>query len=205
MFNLPKSTEIKPNKIIYKKTLYETFPEKFTGKRKASFDREISRLTLTHELSDQSISSPKTEDVPAIYLARLDLKTKNYREDNLTLLAQALGQKLLFVLVYQGEYKLALYEGKLLAGDWQREEDLKIDLRGLNLKTLWENLVRQVGGLDREEGKSLGDQISRQEERERLEKTIQKLEKRALKEGQAKKKLDLFQELKKYKKELEEL
>lgn len=85
------------------------------------------------------------------------------------------------------------------------EDDLKIDLRGLNLKTLWENLGRQVGGLDWEEGKSLGEQISRREEKERLEKRIQKLEKRVLKEDQAKKKLNLFQELKKYKKELEKL
>uniref|UniRef100_UPI002AD27DC7 DUF4391 domain-containing protein n=1 Tax=Aedoeadaptatus coxii TaxID=755172 RepID=UPI002AD27DC7 len=145
MFNLPKGTEIKPPKIIYKKLIYEKFKDQLTGKKKESFDEDISRVTLTHELSERSLHLPKTEEVPSIFVARIDLKTRDYREENIILLSKLFGQKMLLLLAFEGEYKPALYEEKLLAREWQGEEDIDLELRGLYLKTLCQNLARAIG------------------------------------------------------------
>ena len=205
MFNLPKGTEIKPPKIIYKKLIYEKFKDQLTGKKKESFDEDISRVTLTHELSERSLHLPKTEEVPSIFVARIDLKTRDYREENIILLSKLFGQKMLLLLAFEGEYKPALYEEKLVAREWQGEEDIDLELRGLELKSLWENLARAIGEITIEEGKTLQEQIQREEEKEKLKKQIRSLEKRAQREKQSKKKLELFREIKKYKKELEEM
>ena len=112
---------------------------------------------------------------------------------------------MLLVLAFEGKYKPALYEEKLLSGEWQGEEDIDLELRGLDLKSLWENLARAIGEIIIEEGKTLQEQIQREEEKEKLKMQIRSLEKRAQREKQSKKKLELFREIKKYKKELEEM
>lgn len=205
MLNLPESTAIRPPKIIYKKTIYERFKEQLSGKKKESFDGDIARISLTNELSEKSLHLPKTDGVPAIYVARIDLKTKDFSEDNIALLPKLFGQKMLLVLAFEGECRLALYEEKLLAGDWQREEEISIELRGLNLGALWENIACEITGIEVKEGESLRDAVLKDEEKKKLKKQIESLEKRAAKETQSKKKLALFQEIKARKKELEEI
>lgn len=205
MLSLPESTAIRLPKIIYKKTIYERFKEQLSGKKKESFDGDITRISLTNELSEKSLHLPKTDGVPAIYVARIDLKTKDFSEDNIALLPKLFGQKMLLVLAFEGECRLALYEEKLLAGDWQREEELSIELRGLNLGVLWENIACEIAGIEVKEGESLRDAVLKDEEKKKLKKQIESLEKRAAKETQSKKKLALFQEIKARKKELEEI
>lgn len=205
MLSLPESTAIRPPKIIYKKTIYERFKEQLSGKKRESFDGDITRISLTNELSEKSLRLPKTDGVPAIYVARIDLKTKDFSEDNIALLPKLFGQKMLLVLAFQGECRLALYEEKLLVGGWQREEEISIELRGLNLGALWENIACEIAGLEVKEGESLRDAVLKDEEKKKLKKQIESLEKRAAKEKQSKKKLALFQEIKVRKKELEEM
>lgn len=205
MLNLPESTAIRPPKIIYKKILHDRFKEQLSGKKKESFDGDIARISLTNELSEKSLRLPKTDGVPAIYVARIDLKTKDFSEDNIALLPKLFGQKMLLVLAFEGECRLALYEEKLLAGEWQREEEAAIHLRGLDLGALWENIICEIASIEVEEGESLRDAVLKAEEKKKLKKQIERLEKRAAKEKQSKKKLVLFQEIKARKKELEEI
>lgn len=203
MLNLPKSTQIHKN--IYKKNIYRRFPEELVGNKKERFDQDISRITITNEISEQSLNVPKTEEVPAIFVIRIDLKTKDYLDYNIALISKLFGQKLLIVLAYEDEFRLAIFETKLLFNDWQKEDKIEISITGLNLKSIWENLVSQVGRIQVKEGNTLKDQIDLESQKDRLNKLIAKIEKKAKRETQAKKKLELFKELKRYKKQLEDL
>lgn len=203
MFNLPKATEIKKN--IYKKIIYEKFSEELSGKKKERFDKDISRIAIINEISEQSIKIPKTEEVPAIFVLKIDLRTKDYLETNIVLISKLFGQKLLLVLAYQDEYKLAIYETRLITSNWQKEDNIEIKLIGLNLKSVWENLVTQVGDIEIAEGNSLKDQIEIESQKGKLKKLIESTEKRARRETQAKKKFELYKQIKEYKKELEGL
>lgn len=77
-----------------------------------------------------------------------------------------------------------------------RTEEQKIELKGLNLDTVWENIIVAVGGVNIENGNSLDEQIEINERKQKLEKEITRLEKQARAERQPKKKFELVQRIK---------
>lgn len=202
MFDLPKSTEIR--KPIHKKLIYQKFATELSGDKKDKFDADISRIIITNEISEASINIRATDKVSSMFVVQIELKTKSYNDRNIILTSKLFGQNLLLVLHFQDEYQLAIYETKLLKSDWKSEEEFSLKLNGLDLSTVWDNFVTQVSGIEVEEGNTLDEQISKESEKEKLRKQIDDLERKARKETQAKKKFDLFQQLKQLQKKLEE-
>lgn len=203
MFDLPKSTEIR--KPIHKKLIYQKFSDELGGDKKSRFDEDISRIIITNEISETSINIRATEEVPAIFVVQIELKTKEYNDRNIILISKLFGQKLLLVLHCDDEYQLAIYETKLLKSDWKHEEDIALTMQGLDMKGIWDYLVTQVSGISPEEGNTLGEQISIESEKEKLRKKIDELERKAHKESQSKKKFEMFQKIKEYQKKLEDM
>lgn len=201
MFNLPEATEIRKN--IFKNKIYNKYKEELSGNKKEKFDREISKIIITNEISEKTIKIPKTEEISSIFIIEIDLKTRDYTESNIVLITRLFGQNILYILNYKEQYKLAIFKDKLITSQWKKEEEIDLRLQGLNLSSIWDNLVIQVGDIEVEEGKTLEEQIEIDERREKLEKLIIKTKKKMAREIQAKKKHELFKELKKYKEELE--
>lgn len=201
MFNLPEATEIRKN--IFKNKIYNKYKEELSGNKKEKFDREISKIIITNEISEKTIKIPKTEEISSIFIIKIDLKTRDYTESNIVLITSLFGQNILYILNYKDQYKLAIFKDKLITSQWKKEEEIDLRLQGLNLSSIWDNLVIQVGDIKVEDGKTLEEQIEIDERREKLEKLILKTKKKMAREIQAKKKHELFKELKKYKEELE--
>lgn len=111
-------------------------------------------------------------------------------------------QNILFALEYENESRLAIYHTKVMQTAWIPTEEQKVELKGLNLDTVWENIVIAVGGLNIEKGNTLDEQIEINEKKQKLEKEIAKLEKQARAEKQPKKKFELVQAEKKLKEKL---
>ena len=82
------------------------------------------------------------------------------------------------------------------------EDELTLEIDGLNLDAVWDNFIIQVGGVELEQGNSLDEQIAVDERREKLIKEIEKLEKQARNEKQPNKKFELAQRIKKLKADL---
>ena len=95
-----------------------------------------------------------------------------------------------------------LYHTKLMQTEWKRKEALSVELKGLNLDSVWENIIMQIGGITIDQGNTLDEQIAADEHRQKIEKEIAKLEKQARAEKQPKKKFELVQQIKKLKDEL---
>ena len=74
-----------------------------------------------------------------------------------------------------------------------------VTLKGLDLDSVWENLIVQVGGITIQSGNTLDQQIVADEKRAKLEKEIAQLEKLARAEKQPKKKFELVQQIQKLK------
>lgn len=201
MFNLPEATEIRKN--IFKNKIYNKYKEELSGNKKEKFDREISKIIITNEISEKTIKIPKTEEISSIFIIEIDLKTRDYTESNIVIITRLFGQNILYILNYRDQYKLAIFKDKLITSQWKKEEEIDLRLQGLNLSSIWDNLVIQVGDIKVEEGKTLEEQIEIDERKEKLEKLITKTKKKMAREIQAKKKHELFKELKKYKEELE--
>lgn len=123
------------------------------------------------------------------------LKRKEFDEKTIATLSKLIPQSILFVLECGNESKLAIYHTKLMQTKWKLSAEQKIELKGLNLDTVWENIVIAVGGIDIEQGKTLDEQIIIDEKRQKLEKEIAKLEKQARAEKQPKKKFELVQRI----------
>ena len=109
------------------------------------------------------------------------------------------------MLAYEEKGKLAIYEGKLFQTDYQDIDNLQIKIEGLNLDTIWENLVLAISGYEIEEDRNLHEQIEIEEQRKKLLKEIKKLDKQARRESQPKKSFEMYKKIKKLEKELEDL
>ena len=199
---LPSSTEIK--KPVHKKLLYAKFPTELSGERRKQFDDDISRIVVTNEISPVSVNI-RGRTGKSIFVLQVELKNKAYNERNIVLISKLFGQHLLIVLKYADEVQLATYQTRLLHSEWMVVDDAGVKLSGLDLDVVWESLVTQVSGIVVGAENSLDEQIVIEQEKAKLLKQIEDLEKKARKETQAKKKFEMFQRLKAYRKRLEEM
>ena len=191
MLGLPKKTEL--NKPIPKEAIKKKFALK--GPAKDRFDADIKKLAIIHELSPTSINAAVGKTVPIIYVLRVSLKTKDFDAKNIQLISKLIEQQMVFVLEVEGQACLAAYYTRLLKSPWQPLESLEIKLSGLNLDTIWENLLIEIGGIAIQNGNSLAEQLAIDEKRQKLEKQIAALEKQARAESQPKKKFELVEKI----------
>lgn len=200
MFDLPKASEIR--KPLHKKLIYERYATELSGNKRDRFDADISRMIITNEISEASVNIKATENIAAIFVIQIELKSREYDEKNIIMISKLFGQKLLIVLHYENAYQLAIYETRLLKSDWKNEEEISLKLNGLDLGGVWNNFVIQVSGIDVQSGNTLTEQINVEAEKEKLRKQIADLELKARKEVQSKKKFEMVQRIQQYKERL---
>ena len=203
MFDLPKSTEIR--KPIHKTVIYQKFATEMNSDNQKRFEEDISRIVITNEISEASVHIKATEKVPAMFVVQVELKKKAYNDRNIVLVSKLFGQKLLLALHYGNEYQLAIYETRLLKSDWKTEDDISLKISGLDLNSVWENIVTQVSGIEADNGNTLTEQIALDAEKAMIKKQIEELEQKARKEVQSKKKFEMVQRIKQYQERLESL
>lgn len=203
MFGLPTSTEIR--KPVHKKLLYAKFPAELSSEKRKQFDDDISRIIVTNEISPVSVNIKEGEQVKSIFVLQVELKNKAYNERNIVLISKLFGQHLLIVLKFADECQLATYQTRLLHSEWMAVDEAGVKLSGLDLDAVWESLVIQVSGIVVSAENSLDEQIVIEQEKAKLMKQIEDLEKKARKETQGKKKFEMFQRLKEYQRRLEEM
>ena len=200
MFDLPKASEIR--KPLHKKLIYERYATELSGNKRDKFDADISRMIITNEISEASVNIKATEDIAAIFVIQIELKSREYDDKNIIMISKLFGQKLLIVLHYENKYQLAIYETRLLKSNWKNEEEISLKLNGLDLGSVWNNFVIQVSGIDVQAGNTLTEQINVEAEKEKLRKQIADLEFKARKEVQSKKKFEMVQRIQQYKERL---
>ena len=200
---LPSSTEIR--KPVHKKILYAKFPMELSGERRKQFDDDIGRIIVTNEISPASVNIKEGERVKSIFVLQVELKNKAYNERNIVLISKLFGQHLLIALKYADEVQLATYQTRLLHSEWMAVDDASVKLYGLDLDAVWENLVTQISGIVVAAENSLDEQIVIEQEKAKLLKRIEDLEKKARKETQAKKKFEMFQRIKAYQEKIKNI
>lgn len=201
MLGLPKTTEM--SKQLPKKAIYTKF--QMNTAAKAKIDADISRITIVNEIAPNKVNIPAGEDVKSFFVLLVSLKRKEYDEKTIATLSKLIPQNILFVLEYENESRLAIYHTKVMQTEWKPTENQQIELHGLNLDTVWENIVKSVECGVWNEELSLDENIALHNKQEQLKKQIEKLEKQARAERQPKKKFELVQLLKKLNTEMREM
>ncbi len=201
MLGLPSQTEIK--KIIPKNTVFTKFALNTSARN--TFDADIKQMTLVNTVSDGNISIEAGEKIKGFYVMLVTMKKADFNEKNIVLLSKLIEQNIVFILEFEGKYKIAVYYSKLMQTDWLTPDAAVIRLEGLNLDSIWNNIIIQIGNIEIEEGNTLDTQLDINEEQAKIEKQITALEKKLRTEKQPKKKFEIAQQIKKLKDELEEI
>lgn len=199
MYGLPHTTEIRkqlPKRAIYAK--FELKPAQRDG-----FDADVSRIDIVAVVSPTTVPAVAAgENIKEFYVLAVQLKRKDYDEKNIAMLSKLIPQNILFALQYEDQTQLAIYHTKLIKSDWKPTEETTISLTGLNLDTVWENIVKVIGDIQVQDGKTLTEQIVEDEQRTKLKKQIEELERKCRTEKQPRKRMELYERLTKLKKQL---
>lgn len=199
MLGLPKATEL--NKPLPKTALYTKF--QMSAAAKAKFDADVSRISIVGEISPRTVGIAAGESIASIFVLLVSLKHKDFQANTIAQISKLIDQNMLLVLEHEGQRKLAIYHTKLIQTDWMPADNCSVALKGLDLDSVWENLIVQVGGITIQHGNSLDQQIVADEKQAKLEKEIARLEKLARTEKQPKKKFELVQQIHQLRTELE--
>lgn len=213
MFGLPETTYF--GKLVPKNKFYDKLS--IDIKLERSFIDQINSIRWLHKLSADTLNVSKGSVVDEIEVFLVKLKTSALDLNVLRQMDKQLHYHLIFILEFEEQYQIwtgykeegsndAFKVGNYYHTDWVTEDTFSLRLDGLNMDTIYENLVRQIAGneLVKENNESLKETVERQAEREKLEKEIKKLRTRISKEKQFNRQVEMNQQLKILKKQLEE-
>lgn len=195
---LPNSTRVK--KPLPKTQLFKQFDWK--PSQRDSFDGDVARLDFTNYIAPRTLPAiPVGEEVKEIFVVEVTLKNRNFDPKNIALLGKTIPQRIVYLLRYGDEAKLAVYHTKLFTTPWQllTSHSLLLTINGLNLDAVWENIVSSIGNMEVAEGNTLTEQIKVDAERTKILKQIETLERQMRSTSQPRRQREIYCEIKKLK------
>lgn len=202
MLGLPHSTEV--NRRVAKEKLYANAT--LNASIKDMIKDQIESVIWRNKLAESTMSVAAGETVKEIQVFEVILRQKALDKRILPAIAKAIPYKILFVLTYGGEAQVWIEASNTFYNtDWFTLDEFTLKFEGLNLDAVYENLARQIAGgrLDAEDDIAKAVEIDKQ--RQKLKRDIAALEKKLLREKQFNKQVELNGELKRLRKEMEEL
>lgn len=199
MYGLPQTTEVK--KQIPKKALFAKFDLK-TSQRYA-FDADVARIDIVAVVSTKTLPVlGEGVDVKEFYVLNVQLKRKDYSPKNIELITKLIPQNMVFALLYENEVQFAVYHTELVKSDWQNAEEAILQVQGLNVDAVWENIVVCIGNIILEGKNTVAEQLKKEKERQSIQKQISVLMQKLAKEKQFNKQIEINTEIKTLRKQL---
>lgn len=138
MLGLPKATEM--SRPLPKKAIFDKFKPSAADKRR--FDADIKRLAIIGEVSAATSNIAAGDTVKSFYVVLVNLRSEKCDKKNIILLSKLIDQNMLFALEHGGMARLAVFRaGKVLESGEKPLDDWRISLTGLNLDSVWENII----------------------------------------------------------------
>ncbi|MGP1563722.1 DUF4391 domain-containing protein [Filifactor alocis] len=217
MIGLPKTTEF--NRRIPKKKFYENMD--ISPALKKVFVEQVKNIYWRNKIAVSTTNLAAGKEVTEIEVFEVYLNSPVLDDGLLRQIDREIPYHILFLLEYQEKYQAWIgYKEAMLSGnkafkvnsyyhtDWLSEEELPLKITGLSLDEVYENFVRQIAGNNLKVqtfGESLKNTIERNEKKQVVQKQIALLQSKIRKEKQLNKQMQMNHELKKLRKELENL
>lgn len=217
MIALPKTTEF--NRRIPKQKFYENMDISPTLKK--VFVEYVKIIYWKNKIAVSTTNLAAGKDVTELEVFEIRLNSPITDDNLLRQIDRQIPYHILFILEYENKYQAWIgYKEAAMSGnnafkvsgyyhtEWLEEDKLTLNMEGLNLDAVYENYVRQIAGdrLEREtSGERLKESIERDEKRQQLQKQIDVLTARIRKEKQLNKQMEMNSQLKKLKKEMEDV
>lgn len=184
---------------------------------KNELQSNVERLILSNILRMDTINIEKGKDVSEINVFEFLLKDKKMSDNLIKEIDSNVPKHIVFILKNQTEAQLVItYKEKsqnsdkykvlkIYRSEWQNLEDIKLNISGLNLDTVFNNLISQIacGKIEVRQDETLKDVVEKSIDIEKLERKISQMENKIKKETQFNKQLDLKKELKELQTQLE--
>lgn len=211
----PKSTEF--NKRIPKTKFYEHI--ELGRKIKDSFVQDIDSIIWANKIAPSTVNIAAGETVSEIQVFRIILKQSDFNKDILKTIDEQIPYHILFIICVDNKEQARIgykeksgSESRAFKVDsyyhtaWQKPEELELVIEGLDMDAVYENFVKQISAstapIQWNDELSAKENTAKIEERKKLQKQIEKLERQLRKETQPRKKFELFQQINKVTKEL---
>lgn len=151
MFGLPEKTYF--SKPILKNKFYDKLT--IDKKLERSFIDQISLVRWLHKLSADTLNVEKGSIVEEVQVFLIKLKTGELDPDVLRQMDRQINYHLIFILEFKEKYQIwtaykekgkksAFKVAKYYHTEWMTEESFSLQIDGLNMDTIYENLVRQI-------------------------------------------------------------
>ena len=209
MLNLPASAAF--NRRIPKQKFYEELP--LTPALRRVFVGQINAIWWRRKIAPATANLAPGRTVTELEVFELQLAQPSLDEGVLRAIDKRIPYPILYLLTCDG--RCQAWIGYQPAGQggarvyyhtaWQPQEDLMLELRGLDTDAAYENFVRQIAGgaLNAPAAEPLQQSIARDQRRRALEKQITVLQNKIRREKQLNRQVELNGELKRLRKELE--
>ena len=202
--DFPSKTII--NVKVPKKSFYENLTVNTANKR--IFIDQINAIYWRYKLTADTLAVAPSETIDEIEIFEIELTTKNFDSSILRLIDRGIPYHTLFILTYEGEsqlwiaYKEKTSSDSLSVGNYYHtafapSDNLNLSADGLSLDDIYAALFYQVSGIQKDFSKPLKEVITEHEQRLKLEREIERLEKQLKRETQPKKKFELHQQIQK--------
>lgn len=216
MLLLPRSSEF--NKRIPKQKFYENI--QVTPAVKRIFVEQIKVIYWRSKISAETVNIAPGKNVTEVEIIEIRMSGISHEEAVLRQIDSEIPYHIVFLLEYEGKYQAwtsfkeassgntTFKVGNYYHTEWMNEDELPIRIEGLDLDSVYENLVRMIAGdaLKKEtDDETLAESAVRDSKRTSLEKQAAALKTKIRKEKQLNKQMEMNAELKKIIKTLEEL
>ena len=187
------------------------------AKMKLHFVDDVVAIKWLYKLAPSTLNVADGKEVHEIVVFSAQLKSQDCPDDVFLFIDRNMPRHVVFVLEYEGQYKLLLnYKEwldaaagtfrivKSFASEWLREADLSLPIQGLTMDAIYENMAGVISGY----GTSRSEETKRMVELESLiqkgRKEIAALQKRVRTERQFNRQLELNNEARALKKKVAE-
>lgn len=215
MIGLPKTTEF--NKKIPKQKFYDNMENSASIKK--IFVEQVKRIDWKNKIAPETTTLAAGNNVQEIEVFEIQLNQPSFDENLLRQIDEIIPYHILFLMEYQGRYQVWVgYKDSADFGKksfqiksyyhtkWFDENDSPLRMEGLNIDAVYENFVRQIAGdklIQSDFEESLKESVDKEERRKALQKKITALQSKIRKEKQLNKQMEMNNELKKLRRELE--
>lgn len=193
MLGLPQSTEV--NRPMPKAQLYKKFELKQA--QRDAFDADVARMEIVNFIAPKTLPAIAVgSEVQAVFVINVELKHRDYDTKNILLISKLIPHRMIFALRHDDMLQLVVYHTKLFTAPWQASESVNLTLSGLNLDSVWDNIVATIGSLEVAKGNSLTEQIRVDDERNRVLRQVEALERQMRSTSQPRRQRELYAEIK---------
>ena len=178
------------------------------------FEENVDRLILANILRKDTINIEAGETVSEIDVLEILLKQKQLSDKVIREIDSNIPKSIIFYLRYDDKAQLAISfkeRGKenfkvvkIYRTEWLNHKELKLEIRGLNLDSVFCGFIEQIadGKIELNEETNIKEAVEKSVDREKLEKQILQLENKLKKEKQFNKQLEIKNQLKELKRRI---